>query len=162
MEKITRTVTIVRGLPYSGKSTHAKSIQSNPRYYFSADDFHRTPEGVYDFQIKRAAEAHLWCFQRFVEVVERPFGRESDNVVVDNTNIKLWEVTPYVMFAKVNGWNVRVVTINCPWDELMRRRDNRPEQVVPVEVMERMRDAFELSLPSWETFELYSQPRSSV
>jgi predicted kinase len=142
------TVTILRGVPYSGKSSYVREIQ--PSVVCSADNYHRTPDGRYDFKVENSAAAHLDCFSRFhFACVSVP--NDETHIVVDNTNTKLWEVSPYVMVAKMFGHDVRVVTITCPMDELLRRRENRPEQVVPIEVLERMLASFEPSLKAWET-----------
>lgn len=144
-------VTILRGVPYSGKSHYARELQPNSHCVCSADDFHITPEGVYDFKLENAAEAHLGCFRKFNWLC---LNAETDTIVVDNTNIKLWEVSPYVMVAKAYGHPVTVVEIACPMDELLRRRASRAEKVIPMEIIEKMLASFEPSLKQWETFEL--------
>jgi predicted kinase len=145
------TVTILRGVPYSGKSSYVRDL---PRDLLvrvcSADNYHRTLDGKYDFKVENASAAHAACFREFHFSCLKNANDEL-HIVVDNTNIKLWEVSPYVMVAKMFGHDVRVVTITCPMDELLRRREKRPEQVVPIEVLERMLASFEPSLKAWET-----------
>lgn len=149
------TVLVLRGVPYSGKSSYIRALPEpvdGEKLVFSADDFHRTPDGKYDFKPERAAEAHLWCFRRFTEACQRQPSQSL--LIVDNTNIRLWEAAPYVMVGKAFYHSVKVVTFNVSMDEILRRREGRPEQVVPIAVIERMLKSFEPSPSFWETFEL--------
>ena len=54
---------IVRGLPGSGKSTFAQTLNCP---VFEADMFFVNSQGVYNFDFTRIKDAHAWC-QEMVE-----------------------------------------------------------------------------------------------
>ena len=115
------TIVILRGLPGSGKSTAAKSIESHALArgwgcsVISADD-HFLERGVpdgrdhgenppkkYAFDASRLAEAHASCIQKAHDAV-RSSAVESPApprrlVVVDNTNIARKHYAPYETLA---------------------------------------------------------------
>jgi len=97
-------VTILRGVSGSGKSTYAKSV---PGVVCSADDFFMV-RGVYRFDPLRLGEAHAACLRKFVSLVTR-----RTSVVVDNTNIRVLEMAPYVAVALAYGARVKIVTVIC-------------------------------------------------
>lgn len=119
-------VHIYRGIPGSGKTTAIKLLKDSLQLpdetdcAFSADDFwinHAT--GAYEFDPKRIGEAHAWCFRQFIEALEclEDFPQDSDehpqHLFVDNTNIRAWEISPYVQAANAYGWDHEIVTVHC-------------------------------------------------
>ena len=111
------TVHIYRGIPGSGKTTTMKLIKGSLQLpdvtdcAFSADDFwinHAT--GAYEFDPKRIGEAHAWCFREFLNSL---ILKHLDHLFVDNTNIKAWEIAPYVQAANAYGWDHEIITVHC-------------------------------------------------
>jgi predicted kinase len=102
MQKI---LTIIRGLPGSGKSSYAESIRGN-NPVCSADDFF-TVNGVYTFDGSKLGMAHADCQSRVNAVL---YHRDS-SVIVANTFTQRWEMEQYLVMAKYN--NARVVVIDC-------------------------------------------------
>jgi predicted kinase len=105
-------VTILRGIPGSGKSTY---ICKNFREacIVSADDFFM--EGTeYKFDPSKLPQAHAACLREYAEwlmLVERH--RCWWPLVVDNTNTSVMEVAPYAALALAYGASLRIVTIKC-------------------------------------------------
>lgn len=145
------SATILRGVPYSGKSTIARLIK-NVGTICSADDFHRDGDGNYNFNPGNARKAHIWCFQKFLEAVS---SKEDRGIVVaDNTNVRLWEASPYYAAAEAYGHDVRVINVTAPLEVLYERHKARKGQHVPFDVVLRMLKDFEKAPPWWICEEL--------
>lgn len=96
------TLTLIRGLPGSGKSTIAKQYTDK---HLEADMFFVNNEGEYHFQPKLLKEAHDWC-QKQCELLLK----QKQSVVVSNTFVKHWEMKTYRQLAKQNGAKLVIKT----------------------------------------------------
>jgi len=101
MQKI---LTIIRGLPGSGKSSYAESIRGN-NPVCSADDFFII-NGVYTFDGSKLGMAHADCQSR----VNAALSTTDSGVIVANTFTCRWEMEPYLSMAE--NHNARVVVID--------------------------------------------------
>lgn len=81
-------LTLIRGLPGSGKSTYAKKLGA---VHFEADQFFETEAVGYLYNIKLIAAAHDWCYSNTVKKL-----RDGYDVSVSNTFTKLWELNRYL------------------------------------------------------------------
>jgi hypothetical protein len=119
-----RTVTLLRGLPGSGKSHVARLIQKEdrkkglPGTIVSADHyFERT--GTYPFDRAKIGVAHATCFKSFLDAVA---GRAAGGpVIVDNTNTHPLEISPSMLGAAAHDEEVRILEMACPIEEAVRR-----------------------------------------
>jgi predicted kinase len=146
---MTKHAYILRGIPGSGKTTYARSRWYDESLgawkpgvvYCSADDFFTGPDGVYRWSAERRQEGHAYCLRRFAEAVFRG----EPTVIVDNTNIRLWEVSKYHDLAFAFGYEVRVVEFLAPPELALARNVHnvRPED------HERMTRTMERPLPFW-------------
>ncbi len=104
-----KVLTLVRGLPGSGKSSYAQFIKNgfgaDNAIVCSADDFFYK-NGVYTFDGSKLAEAHADCQHR-----TRSGLMAGMNIVVANTFTCRWEMEPYIQIASDMG--VRVVVVDC-------------------------------------------------
>lgn len=106
MQKI---LTLVRGLPGSGKSSFSNAIWfGDPQHdiktaIYSADDFF-TVNGIYAFDGGKLGAAHADCQARTKAAL-----MEGLNVVVNNTFSCRWEMEPYLQMAEETGARVVVV-----------------------------------------------------
>lgn len=100
-------VHILIGPSGSGKSTWAKAFCEHKVgcaiYVCSADRFHMVQveedgyvREVYKFDPSKAAMAHSQCMNEFLKAIASP---DIDHVIVDNTNISLWERQNYIQAA---------------------------------------------------------------
>ena len=106
---MTTTVTILVGVPGSGKSHHTASLTG--AVVVSADHyFVELGGGTYAFDPTKLGAAHGQCLRRYTEALQRG----EAHVVVDNTNTTLVEVSPYVSLALAYGYEVEVVRVRCP------------------------------------------------
>ncbi|WP_260258540.1 ATP-binding protein [Vibrio intestinalis] len=90
--KVTPTLTLIRGIPGSGKSTAAK--QRGARH-FEADMFFVTEQGTYQFDPLKLKQAHQWCYEQAQLALQ-----QGEDVVVSNTFVRRWEIMPYFQLAK--------------------------------------------------------------
>lgn len=104
-----QVMVIMRGFPGSGKSTAARMIcEQHGGAVFSTDDFWMQ-EGAYKYDPALIREAHKTTQQRVAAACLLARKKEVDElVIVDNTNICLWEMEPYLAIAKENGFSVAV------------------------------------------------------
>lgn len=116
-ESRTFLLAIIRGVSGSGKSTYTAKHYPGA-VICSADDFFIEVVGEgkgYVFDPKRLGEAHSWCMRKFIRAVTHldPMARAS-LVVVDNTNLALWEFMGYFQVASAMGYKVEVVRMDTP------------------------------------------------
>ncbi|XP_067686437.1 2',3'-cyclic-nucleotide 3'-phosphodiesterase-like isoform X2 [Haliotis asinina] len=113
---------LLRGLPGSGKST----IVSNLQYVYpnslkcSADDFFFV-KGEYKFDAARLQDAHGWCQAKARHACEAG----TPVVIIDNTNVRHWEMQFYLNLAHQTNYTVIIVIPKTSWrfrpDVLARR-----------------------------------------
>jgi predicted ABC-type ATPase len=99
-----KSVIILRGVSGSGKTSFAKMLQDlHPNVVsVSADQFFVTKNGDYAFDSAKLGSAHAWCFLEFQMAVDR----ESQLIVVDNTNTCPSEFGRYKEDAEKKGYSV--------------------------------------------------------
>jgi predicted kinase len=137
---IPKILTLVRGLPGSGKSTFANTI-TNEFSVCEADKFFYDKEGNYNFDTNKLSQAHKWCKEQ-VEV------RMKDNqineqfyphIVVSNTFTKEWEMNEYFELAKQYGYMVFTIIVE-------NRHGSKSVHTVPEATMGNMLNRFEIKL----------------
>ena len=85
-------LTLIRGLPGSGKTTFAKTFKA---IHLEADMYFIDQQGNYNFDPLLLKEAHQWCLQQCEQYLEK-----GEDVVVANTFVKHWEMQAYRQLAK--------------------------------------------------------------
>lgn len=123
---------LVRGVPGCGKSTFAKLLG---RAICTADDFHMTREGKYNWIAARQGAAHTWCQRK----CERFMKRRIDRVIVANTSTTERELKPYYDLAKSYGYKVFSVIVE-------NRHNGINEHNVPAETLDKMTERFSIRL----------------
>ena len=137
-------VYILRGVSGSGKSTWAKKkAQEDPEgtSICSADDYFRDKEGNYNFNPSKLTDAHNFCFQKFVLCATQNFF----NIIVDNTNTQLWEMSPYVAYARLHQYEVEFIHFDCDCSVAAKRNKHG----VPERTVNQMAVRMEKLLPFW-------------
>lgn len=131
-------MTIIRGLPGSGKTTLAKKIakQKNAVIH-STDSFWLCEDGQYRYDPERIKEAHLWNQQQCETSM-----RDGKNVIIDNCNVKKEHVDPYLELAK--KYNAKVSIVISPLnDEDLELLFYNNTHNVPYHIIEQMRQDWE-------------------
>ena len=147
-----KRLTIMRGLPGSGKSTHirenfpgATPFRMAPADWspvvVSADHFFMNFfTGDYNFEASRQGEAHVQAQLSLIQALES--GRS--HVIVDNTHVQTWEWQVAAKLASLFGYTVEVIDVfdGGLSDEALAARNTHK---VPAEVIARMRQKWELA-----------------
>jgi NEDD4-binding protein 2 len=111
-------VILLRGLPGCGKSAYVKHEMTNIKA-FSADQFFMK-DGEYLFDPSKIGLAHAVCFKDFLTElpIAKPFNYD---LVIDNTNIRAYEMAPYIQAANAYGLEHEIITIWAEPDGCYRR-----------------------------------------
>ena len=135
-----KVLTLLRGLPGSGKSTFAGFIW-NEYAICEADKFFVDKEGNYNFDATKIKQAHEWCREQ-VEI------RMKDNqnnpqfypeIVVSNTFTQEWEMDNYYKLAEQYGYMVFSIIVE-------NRHDGVNQHGVPADKLKQMKNRFEVKL----------------
>jgi len=129
MVDILKTLTLVRGVPGSGKTTTAQKMVDDKTDHFEADMFFTDRDGNYNYNPRKKSNAHKWCQKKVKKALKA--GR---NVVVSNTFLKRWEMEPYIEMAIDTGADLQYITCEGGYQNI---------HGVPEERVEAMRDNLE-------------------
>ena len=135
-----KILTLVRGLPGSGKSTFANFIW-NDYAICEADKFFVDSEGNYNFDATRLRQAHEWCRN---QVETRMKDNENNpqyypEIVVSNTFTQEWEMEAYYKLAEQYKYKVFSIIVE-------NRHGGVNQHGVPVDKLEQMKNRFEVKL----------------
>jgi len=121
------SLTIVRGLPGSGKSTLVKRIKRMADEWFEADMYFEK-DGPYAFDPTKLGAAHGWCQAE----VDNALYYKCD-VIVSNTFTTIRELRPYFEMAKTYDVVPNVITCQSNYGSV---------HGVPDETLDKMKARF--------------------
>lgn len=155
MNNPARTMTIMAGIPGSGKTTEAEYLRTcdleNRNFYgdthiLSTDDFWSISSPEYNFDPTRIAEAHVWNFKRTVEFATR----ETDqHIIIDNTNTSLQEIAPYMALGQAFGMEVNILIILGDWKTAFERQTHGVPVTKVYQMQLRLEDMIRNLPPYW-------------
>jgi len=149
-------ITLMRGIPGSGKSTIARLLCQLNIDVMSTDDYWYLPgppgDGLYKFDIREITAAHIWNQKRVEDAIKRNAGNEFYlNLVVDNTNISSHAVAPYFDMAVKYNCAISILTVDTPLEECLRRNALRPkDRQVPESAIRKMHSQMGEMSADWE------------
>ena len=136
-----KILTLVRGLPGSGKSTFANFIWNNYAIC-EADTFFYDKEGNYNFDATKLKLAHVWCFHQVRDKMEENKASQGlyyPEIVVSNTFTQEWEMEKYYELAEQYGYRVFSIIVE-------NRHGGVNQHGVPDEKLEQMKNRFQIKL----------------
>jgi len=144
--QVGKTMIIVRGLPGSGKSFLVKQIklQYPQSVSCSADDFFMV-DGKYDFQVKNLQKAHSYS----QSTCEKYCREDKCLIIIDNTNVKRWEMAPYYSMAEKFRYLVVLVEPRTPWKFDVEQLVARNSHGVELNVLQKRRNEYETIIPRY-------------
>lgn len=128
-------ITLLVGYPASGKSTHIRAYGAYP-VVICPDEFRMIITGRDYFA---PLEEIVWFS---VKITARILLSQKRDIIVDATNLTAGQRAVWVRMAKEYGMDIDCVWLNVPFEECLRRNNER-QRVVPVEVMEQMKATFQ-------------------
>jgi len=94
---------ILRGIPGIGKTTYASDLEDV--VVISTDDYFTDEKtGKMNFNPTKLDEAHTQCFRS--TMLHLQFG---DDVVIDNTNVRCWEMSPYILLGRAFEAEISII-----------------------------------------------------
>jgi len=133
----------MRGIPGAGKSMWVRIEKAGCDggfYTVSADSFFTRPTGEYVFDSAKLSEAHNQCLGDFLGFCITGMNSKSPHtLVVDNTNVRLFEIAPYYRIAEAFGYSVQIVWVVCDVQKAIARNVHG----VPANAIETMAKSFE-------------------
>ncbi len=111
-------VIVLRGISGAGKSTWVSKNYPTATVV-SADDYFRKDDGTYEYDRAKIDEAHEECYRLFSQAIQN----KDPLIVVDNSNVTIWEISPYVMPAQSFGYEVEIITLACDPEVAIKRKD---------------------------------------
>lgn len=141
-----RILICTRGAPGSGKSYLARSIIDRTmngdydNHVFSTDDFfydRRTKRYLFDrSKLSQAHESNQF------RVAQRTLNGWSP-IIIDNTNMKWWEMFPYFKSAVQYSYIIKILEPNTPWRISVGKLAQRNKHGVDQEAIARMLSNYE-------------------
>lgn len=141
-----RTLILMRGVPGSGKSYLAQqivdmTIGASPNNYkthiLTTDDYFMV-RGQYQYEKYKLSEAHAWNQTR----ARNACVAGLSPVIIDNTNIELWEMEPYLREGVRNGYIIQVVEPKTPWAKKAHQLAKKNVHNVPIANIRKMLDNY--------------------
>jgi len=129
--QLNQVIYIMRGLSGMGKTTKARELAGTRGDIVSADHYF-TKAGEYQFDPSKLAEAHGDCFRRAMHYLD---ARDSQCIVIDNTNISNIEVAPYVLLAQAYGWKHKIIALYTESASIVVECARRNVHGVPTETV---------------------------
>ena len=114
---------ILRGISGAGKSTLVgklgQKINKNKKHFtVCSADFFFMKNGKYNFDVSKLGLAH-----KFSQTEAENSMKDNIHVVfIDNTNLKYWEMKPYIKMAKKYGYTVNVIQLHTDIETILKRQ----------------------------------------
>lgn len=155
-----KILVLMRGLPGSGKSTLARQLLQKAgldaaQHIISADNYFLDQRGNYNFDRSRLSEAHRDCQNQAKSLMIRNFAP----IIVDNTNICLWEMEAYCVNAVDHGYIVHILEPTTAWAKNPDECHKRNSHSVPFDSVLNMKRSYERIQNGQELLDHFHLPK---
>ena len=157
----TKTLYLLCGMPFSGKSTLGKSIaQYLDAPYISLDEINeaRGLDGGKGIPVEEWEKTHYLAIEQLRDLM--PF---QQNIIVDDTNCFRWLRDRFRNLGRQYGYETTVIFLDVPFTEIEKRiisnNKNRTRNGVKSEIIAEMKKTFEPPQPDEQTIN-YTLERS--
>lgn len=126
-------VIIMRGVSGVGKTSLARSIaekclQEGNTHIVSANDYFVDEDGIYRWNPVKLPEAHAACYRKFLDDMiffeQNPEDWSGRRTIVDNTNLRKWEIAPYILAAQACKVPYVIAEVSSPESaEVLEKRN---------------------------------------
>lgn len=145
-----RVMILMRGPPGVGKSYLCHSLVKNyvdlentnykaEDLICSSDDYFYNAKGEYKYNSVFIGEAHEFNQRRVQEKTRAGLSP----IFVDNTNMQLWEMLPYVKFAVQNNYLIEILEPKSPWCDSPSALSQLNKHGVPLKRIKQMKAKYE-------------------
>lgn len=122
-----RKIIAMRSIPGGGKSFQAAKLANELGSTYSVGrcsaDYYFDRLGRFD--ASKLPEAHGECFSDAVYCVQKGI----EVVIIDNTNLQTWEISPYAALANAFGYDFEIMQVSCdPKVAFARQTHGVPEK----------------------------------
>ena len=100
------TITIIRGVSGSGKTTYAKKIEA----LHLENDMFCMQDGVYEFDFDEIKGRAGHCLR-----LAKLAAKTECDIVISNTFTQVWEMQPYLDLAKKHKANLKVIALKTKY-----------------------------------------------
>ena len=138
LSRDSKTLILMRGLPGSGKTYKAQQLCGDHGTVLSTDDYFKR-HGTYKFEYHLLQRAHFWNQSRAQQAVD---GGTSP-IIIDNTNMQLWEMKPYIKMASKNNYAIQVEEPDTYWAWDTNRLASINTRGITKDKLEKMKDRYE-------------------
>jgi hypothetical protein len=145
--KMTKTCYILVGMPASGKSTWIRS--NNYSCVLSTDNVIEEVASQFGFTYNEVFKDLINFAEKVMWLDACDAIQEYRTVYVDRTNLTAKSRKRFIDFFKQDGYTVEAIVFPMPDETEWRRRlDSRQGKTIPENVLNGMRNSYEMPLPS--------------
>ncbi|XP_078534437.1 NEDD4-binding protein 2 [Lissotriton helveticus] len=135
-----KVLLLLRGAPGSGKSTLARMLlEQNPGGIVLCTDDYFCKNGQYQYDRNCLEEAHAWNQKKAKEA----FMKKLSPIIIDNTNLRAWEMKPYVTMAVQHKYTVAFREPDTWWKYKAKELERRNIHGITKEKIKRMLNSYE-------------------
>jgi len=138
------TLTIMSGLPKSGKTTWIATNKGDNDVIVSSDDIRKY---VLGHSFSPQDETFVW---ELVENLIILLMVQKKDIILDACNLYPHTRLKYIPLVEEYDYKTRLVCLNTEVKECLKRNKNSKDNKVPLDAMKRMCDAFQKVNPKYE------------
>lgn len=139
----TKVMFVMRGFPGSGKTTLAEILAYlYPGAVICSADHFFLRNGSFHWNPKRWKDAHLACQKRAEEACQ-----SGKVIIVDNSNIKVWEMQFYLNLANDFSYITVLVEPKTSWRKELDQLAARTVHDVTSEFIRRKMEEYQVAIP---------------